>query len=114
MEEATWKQGKRHGFSRQINSSGVVLQLLEEGAEVARFYLNNNFERFAIRGSKKELLEDFGPLDLLPENSVWFNNNKGVPWEDFPTTNESKDSQTLKKSVQKSGFAKIFNAQSNK
>lgn len=25
MEEATWLQGKRHGFSRQISSSGVVL-----------------------------------------------------------------------------------------
>lgn len=80
---------------------------------MARFYLNNNFERFAIRGCNKEMLEDFGPLDLLPEDSLLFNNNNGDPWEDFPMTDESKEDirlANLKKTKpnNQGGFAKMF------
>lgn len=50
MEEASWKKGKRHGFSRQISATGVVVQILLEGEEIARTYLNNSLERFALRG----------------------------------------------------------------
>ena len=90
MEEATWKQGKRHGFSRLIGSSGIMIQLLIEGEEQARLYLNNKFERLTLLGNRNDLLLDFHPMDLIPEDSVLFYTLKLDPYGDFPSTEDVK------------------------